>query len=254
MTSVRLQSCFELAKSLDDSSVDLLLTDPPYSGVLGADWDNQWTNAEAYAAWFCSVLEAFLPKLRPSASAIFFGGIGKHGDRPLFRTMLAIEARDLLYHRNLITWKKLRAYGKSHDYLFCREELAWYSVSKERTQVTFNIPLLAEKRGYEGFSKKYPAKSEYKRVSNVWTDIPELMRPTRSAEKPVALMARLVETHSNKGDLIVDPFAGTGATGVAALSLGRRFVGCDTDQDAVSIASERCRIALQKAQPGWTNK
>lgn len=254
MASVRLQNCFDLAASLDDSSVDLLLTDPPYSGVLGADWDNQWTSAEAYAEWFCSVLEAFLPKLKPHASVIFFGGIGTHGDRPLFRTMLAIEAGGLLYHRNLITWKKRRAYGKSHDYLFCREEIAWYSVSKERAKVTFNIPLLAEKRGYAGFSERYPAKSEFKRVSNVWADIPELMRPTRPAEKPVALMARLVETHSYRGDLIVDPFAGTGATGVAALSLGRRFVGCDTDQDAVSIASKRCRIALQEAQEEGVSK
>jgi len=238
VTSVRFQSCFELAKSLDDSSVDLLLTDPPYSGVLGADWDNQWTNADAYAGWFCSVIEAFLPKLKQSASVIFFGGLGKHGDKPLFRTMLAIEAKCLLQYRNLITWKKRRAYGKSHDYLFCREEIAWYSVSKERTGVTFNVPLLDEKRGYEGFSKKYPAKSEFKRVSNVWTDIPELMRPKRVAQKPVELMRRLVKTHSNEGDLVVDPFAGSGTTGIAALLEGRKFVGADTDPDAVKMAND----------------
>lgn len=238
MTSVKLQNCFELAKSLKDLSVDLLLTDPPYSGVIRDEWDNQWAEDCSYAAWFCAVLEAFLPKLKLNASVIFFGGIGKHRDRPLFRTMLAIEAKSLLCYRNLITWKKRRAYGKSHDYLFCREEIAWYSVSKERTGVTFNVPLLAEKRGYEGFSAKYPAKSEFKRVSNVWDDIPELMRPKRVAQKPVELMRRLVKTHSNKGDLVVDPFAGSGSTGLAALLEGREFVGADTDPDAVKMAND----------------
>ena len=152
--------------------------------------------------------------------------------------MMSIEEKGLLQYRNLITWAKRRAYGKSHDYLFCREEIAWYSVSKERTGVTFNIPLLSEKRGYAGFSKKYPAKSEFKRVSNVWGDIPELMRPKRVAQKPVELMRRLVKTHANKGDLVVDPFAGSGSTGIAALLEGCRFVGSDTDSEAVKMSNE----------------
>jgi DNA modification methylase len=147
----------------------------------------------------------------------------------------------------LITWKKRRAYGKSHDYLFCREEIAWYSVSEERKGVTFNIPLLSEKRGYAGFSDKYPAKSECKRVSNVWADIPELMRPKRAAQKPTELMRRLVKTHANKGDLVVDPFAGSGSTGIAALLEGCRFVGSDTDSEAVKMANEALEELERKA-------
>lgn len=132
----------------------------------------------------------------------------------------------------------------SHDYLFCREEIAWYSMSPERTKVTFNIPLTNIKRGYAGFSKKYPAKSEFKRVSNVWTDIPELQRPERQAQKPIPLMNRLIETHSNVDDLVVDCFAGWGTTGVSALSLKRRFLGCETSVEDAKAANNRCRAVL----------
>lgn len=150
------------------------------------------------------------------------------------------------YYRNWITWKKRRAYGKRYDYLFCREEIIWYSVGSEISGVTFNIPLLPQKRGYDGFNKKYPAKSEYKRVSNVWDDIPELQRPTRACEKPKPLMERLIGTHTDPNDLVVDLFSGTGATGITALSLGRRFLGCEAIEKDAASANEACEVTVCK--------
>lgn len=128
----------------------------------------------------------------------------------------------------------------SHDYLFTREEIAWYSVSPERTEVIFNIPLLDVKRGYSGFNKKYAAKSQYKRVTNVWSDITELFKTERATQKPIALMERLIETHSNMGDLVVDVFSGWGTTGVAALRKQRRFLGCERIESDAIKANERC--------------
>ncbi len=183
--------------------------------------------------------------LKPTGSVLFFGGIGFHGCRPFQRVCLALEELTPrpdswgLHARNLLTWKKRRGYGKSHDYLFCREEIAWYSASSERTAVTFNVPYLNEKRGYEGWNKDYPAKSEFKRVSNVFADIGELMRPERTCQKPPELMERLIETHSNPGDLVVDPFSGWGSTGIAAVSLGRDFAGCERIEADANAADER---------------
>jgi DNA modification methylase len=203
-------------------------------------WDNQWKSVKDYVDWMYKLLEAVKPKMKENGSVIFFGGIGKHGERPFFSLLQKIEENNLYHYRNLITWGKRRAYGKSHDYLFCREEIAWYSMSPERTKVTFNIPLTDVKRAYAGFNKKYPAKSQYKRVSNIWTDIPELMRPERNTQKPLDLMERLIETHSNPGDLVVDCFAGWGTTGVAALRLGRNFLGCERIVEDAKKANERC--------------
>jgi len=243
--------CFDFVDSLDNDSARLVAMDPPYFGIVKDEWDNQWRSTEEYSDWMMTLFRALKPKMTKDASLVFFGGIGKHGHRPFFNLMQRIEADGLFMYRNLITWSKRRAYGKSHDYLFCREEIAWYSVSGERTEVVFNIPLLDEKRGYAGFNPKYPAKSEYKRVTNVWTDIPELMRPERNAQKPVALMERIVRTHSNEGDLVVDPFCGWGTAGVAAIGLGRRFLGCEAiEVDAIAANERCCSASLGHAKDG----
>jgi DNA modification methylase len=251
MTYVAAQDVFDFIPTLEDNSVDLFLTDPPYMDIVKDSWDNQWKTATEYVNWMYRVLEAMRPKMKEHGSVIFFGGIGKHGQRPFFNLLDKIESNNLYTYRNLIVWSKRRAYGKSHDYLFCREEIAWYSVSSERTQVTFNIPLSNVKRGYSGFSKKYPAKSEYKRISNVWTDIPELMRPGRNTRKPEELMARLLNAHSNPGDLVVDTFCGYGSTGIVALKLGRKFKGCERIEKDAKLANERCQDAAGK--PTTTN-
>lgn len=233
------------ASEFQDGTVTLLLTDPPYGDILDTQWDRKWDTPEAYAEWFVDILQYWRPKLTPTGSIIFFGGTGKPGSRMLLHTMLRIEDSTSLnlHFRQWITWKKRRGYGKSHDYLYCREEILWYSAAPGRTDVTFNIPLLDEKRGYAGWNEKYPAKSEFKRVSNVWADIGEVMRPTRDAEKPIPLMERLIATHSNPGDLVVDPFCGLGTTGVAAMNLGRLFRGADVDGLAVAKAQQQVSLA-----------
>lgn len=230
--------------SLKDESVHLLAIDPPYFDTIDAAWDRAWKNVSEYSVWLFNILRSAHRKLTPDASVLMFGALGKHGERPLFETMRLMEGPfSPYYYRNLITWGKRRAYGKSHDYLFCREELVWYSVSPERTKVRFNVPLTDVKRGYAGFDPKYPAKSEYKRVSNVWSDIPELMRPERACQKPLPLVRRIVETHSMPGDLVVDCFAGWGTTGVVCAETGRQFKGCEgIEADAVA-ADQRVRAA-----------
>jgi DNA modification methylase len=240
-THVTHADAVDFVRALEDRSVRLVATDPPYFGIVNDHWDNQWKSTSDYVYWMLSLFTTLKQKMTHDASLVFFGGIGKHGHRPFFELISEIERTNLFTYRNLITWSKRRGYGKSHDYLFCREEIAWYSVSPERTGVVFNVPLLDVKRGYAGFNKNYPAKSEYKRVTNVWMDIPEIMRPERNTQKPIALMERIVRTHSNPGDLVVDPFCGWGTTGVASLRLGRRFLGCEAVEVDAVAADLRCR-------------
>lgn len=240
MVYVQHRSAIDFLETIGDGVVDLICIDPPYYGIVKDTWDNQWADQEVFESWLRAHIGLAAHKLKPNGSLLMFGGIGKHGSHPFYRVCERIESANILQYRNTITWKKRRAYGKSHDYLFCREEIAWFSRSAERTDVTFNVPLLDVKRGYAGFNADYPAKSEYKRVSNVWDDIHELMRPRRNCEKPVPLMSRLIATHSNVGDLVVDFFAGTGTTGVAALHLGRRFLGCEAEEVAAREADMRC--------------
>lgn len=87
-------------------------------------------------------------------------------------------------------------------------------------------------------------------VRSVWTDIPEVRNSPRYQEstgyptqKPIALLERLIAMATNPGDLVLDPFCGSGTTLVAAERLGRRWIGVDMGERAVSIAAQRLGAA-----------
>jgi site-specific DNA-methyltransferase (adenine-specific) len=247
MTYIVAEDARDFIPTLTDESVDLALFDPPYFDIVKEAWDNAWKTETEFVEYVSGICKLAFPKLKPTGSLIVFGGLGKHGVHPFFDVVKKIEEKFIF--QDWITWKKRRAYGKQKGYLYCREEIAWFSKTKD---YAFNIPYLAEKRGYPGFNKKYPAKSEYKRVSNVWDDIPELMRPKRPTQKPLPLLNRLIETHSNVGDLVIDVFSGYGSTGLSALPLNRKFMGCELITKDAALAEERMqelKKALDKPKP-----
>jgi len=202
---------FELAPIFADR-VQLVVADPPYGQILKEKWDEA-----------CYERLGFLVSslLVPGGTAYVWGGIGKHKHRPFFSWLARVEDETGLRIWDVITWKKRRAYGKKDAYLFVREECAM--LVKGDKPRTFHIPLLDEKRSYAGYNAKYPAKSEFYRRTNVWTDVTEILRgKIHEAEKPSKLAEIMIRTSSDPGDLVLDPFAGSGSTGVAALAVGER--------------------------------
>jgi DNA modification methylase len=193
--------------------VHLVVADPPYGQILKAAWD-----VACYERLGALVSQLLVT----GGTAYVWGGIGKPGHRPFFEWLASVERNSDLRLWDLITWKKKRAYGKKNAYLFVREECAML-VKGDEGPKTFHVPLLDKKRGYPGYNEKYPAKSEFYRRTNVWDDVTEILRgKIHDAEKPAALAEIMIRTSSNEGDLVLDPFAGSGSTGVAALRVGKR--------------------------------
>jgi site-specific DNA-methyltransferase (adenine-specific) len=159
------------------------------------------------------------------------------------RYLCDVEIKDQFELANLITWKKRRAYGVQWNYLFTREELAYFVKGPMKKPRKFHVPLLDEKRGYAGYNAKYPAKSEFYRRSNVWTDITELMRgKVHPTEKVQRLHEVMIEVHTDPGEWIIDPFAGSGVTGFAARKLGRRFALVESDPTIFDDMVKRLRV------------
>src|SRR5213078_2505724 len=71
--------------------------------------------------------------------------------------------------------------------------------------------------------------------------------PVHPTQKPIRVLRQLVEWGSNPGDLVLDPFMGVGSTGVAALELGRRFIGIELDETYVAAARRRIDAAADAA-------
>lgn len=199
------------------ATVPLVVTDPPYGSIVSEVWDKAWSLTEQWR--MTQIIENVLV---PGGTAYVWGGIGKPGNRLFFDWLSQLEAKTNLTVWDVITWSKRRAYGTAHRYLFTREECAMLTKGKP---ATFNVPLLEEKRGYAGYNPNYPAKSEFKRRTNVWTDVTELFKgKIHPCEKPSRLAEIMIETSSNPGDLVLDMFAGSGSTGVAAAKLGRTCI------------------------------
>ena len=190
----------------------LIICDPPYGGITKEDWDV----SSSYDQWFLHCAD----HATPDATIVMWGGVGKYRNRPFLRFAASVEDHAGWQIKNWITWAKKRAYGVSDNYLFTREECLILT----RGKPTFNIPLLEVKRGYAGYNAKYPAKSEYLRRTNVWTDITEIFKgKVHPTQKPDALYEVLIATHSSPGDVVYDPCAGSGVTVRAARKLGRNF-------------------------------
>jgi DNA modification methylase len=218
--------CFDVLNTKTyRGKVDLIVADVPYGDIVDEAWD-----VECYDR----VGQLVESTLKPGGTAYIFGGAGTYRNRPFFKWLGKLEDEiPALKIHNLITWKKKRAYGVKDNYLWVREEIAF--LVKGKKPKTFNIPLLDKLRGYEGYNAKYKAKSAFLRRTNVFDDITELLRnKIHKTEKPAKLIEVLVRTSSNKGDLVVDPFAGSGSTGVACnLVGGRRCVLIEKRDDCM---------------------
>jgi DNA modification methylase len=242
------EATIDAAARLAGGKVPLVIADPPYGNILRAGWDRTALGADEFARWMLRWTFQWSRALLDGAAFYVWGGIGLPGFRPFLRYLLMVEEHfddpgwAYNQHRpefaiglklaNLITWKKRRAYGVQHNYLFTREELAYFTKGDDiKRPRCFNVPLLEEKRGYAGYNPKYPAKSEHYRRSNVWADVTEVMRgKLHPAQKAQRVMEITIEVHTQPGEWVIDPFAGSGTTALAARKLGRRFVVVEKDE------------------------
>jgi site-specific DNA-methyltransferase (adenine-specific) len=122
------------------------------------------------------------------------------------------------------------------------EILLWATKApKGRNLYTFNYKLMKAENGGT-------------QMKNIWRMSPPYKREKKygkhPTQKPVALVARCIRASTHAGDVILDPFAGSGTTGVAAIAEGRRFIGCELEDAFVSIAENRLKDATSVLLPG----
>ena len=204
--------------TLPPGSVDLVITDPPYESL------------EKYRA----VGTTTRLKNSRSSSNDWFEVFPDERFEELFKAIYRV------LHNN------------SHFYLFCNAETMFVvKPVAEAAGFKFWKPIVWDKKRI-GMGYHYRARYEFilffekgkRKLSDLGVpDILEAVRVWRGypTEKPVDLLETLVRQSSRAGELVVDPFMGSGACGVAALHLGRRFRGCDLADKALELAERRLR-------------
>ncbi len=214
-------------KSLTSLSgeLPLITADPPYGRIVGEDWD-LIDDVYKFTDWMYQWTIEYSELLIKGGAFYIWGGIGKPGFRPFYKYLSSLE--DFvkgMQIANHITWSKKRGYGIQHNYLFTREELIYLCKGDIKKPYCFNVPYLNELRGYPGYDKLHPAKSEYKRRTNVWMDITEILRgKTHECEKPEDLYSVIISTHTKPKAWCLDLFGGSGVAARAARRLERNFI------------------------------
>jgi site-specific DNA-methyltransferase (adenine-specific) len=221
--------------------IDLIIIDPPYV-TTKEKWDKNEVVNDLLSQELFRVA-------KDSCSLYVWCGIGEKS-QSLIRWFPIFSEQ--WFFKDLITWKKTRGIGMRRGWLYAREECMWFV--KNNKEFIWNIKnqYSEEKSQYTGMGISENGKptnqfgkerlSEYKRISNVWADIPEKstsLKTEHFTPKPEKAIERIISLHTKENDIVLDCFMGSGTTGIVSKKLKRSFVGCDNNKEYVDMANER---------------
>lgn len=250
-------------RTLEPESVDLVFADPPYN-IKKASWD-EFESMAAYVAWSREWIAEVARVLKPEGTLYVCGFSEILADLKVAVAPLFSGCRWLVWHyRNKANLG--RDWGRSHESLL--------HLRKGRTH-TFNVD--AVRIPYGAHTLKYPEhpqaeSSQYGKGGSSnrddWTPHPQGAKakdvieiPTtcngmgektpHPTQKPEELLRKLVLASSKPGDVVVDPFSGSGTTVVVAEQLGRRWLGCDNDPRHNEWAIQRLERVVRRTEAEW---
>lgn len=274
--------CEDVLPKLPDKSINMILTSPPYANVRNYGIENSSIKPDDYTQWFLPKAREFKRVLAGDGSFILnINDKVVNGEQHLFVFELLIAlvkdvgfklVRDYIWHNpctppNAYSKGKLGRTKKSHEYCF------WFSVSD-----TWTFNLDAIRKPYSKDMQKYLAgkgkggRDQNKRPSThsfncerQWidhggsdpgsvikianthsTDIFTRLCKEKGIRHPARFPKKLAEffilAGSNEGDVILDPFSGSGTTSISAHRHGRKWIGIDANSDYCHISRERLKI------------
>jgi modification methylase len=235
--------CIEILKSLPGNSVDLIFADPPYNLQLSKDlyrpnmtkvnavndgWD-KFTNFKEYDAFTCEWLSASRRVLKESGTIWVIGSYHN-----IFRVGSMMQ--DLgFWILNDVVWIKNNPMPNFRGVRFtnAHETMIWAQKKKDAPYTFHHKSMKALNDDVQMRSDWYlPLVTGRQRIKSKGTK-------AHSTQKPEALLYRIMMASSNPGDVVLDPFFGTGTTGAVAKKLGRNWLGIERDKKYIKVAQER---------------
>lgn len=225
--------CVSLMKAVETNSVDLMITDPPYN--LGEFMHDRNTNLVKmrdnhfaysgwddlpYDEWYKSMEDFFAESNRV---------LKKKGSMLMFMSLIKVESiiqlaqKYKFYYKTVGVWHKTNPMPRNMNLHFVNSTECWLYFINEGTTGTFNNN----------------GKVIHDYVQSSITPAGEKRMGKHPTQKPVKLINHFVNILSNKGDVIIDPFMGSGSTGVSCELLERNFIGIDLEEKYYEIAKNR---------------
>jgi len=267
-SSVLLGDCLTILQTLNDNSIDVIYLDPPFFSQKNYAmntsegkkyvFSDKWENPSAYKDFMKNRIKECYRVLKDT------GSIFLHCDTSASHFLRSIldEIFSPNNFLNEIIWTYKRWSNSKKGLLSCHQTIFFYTKSKNYTfnkllgeySPTTNLDQILQERTRNEVNKSSYKKDENGNVvnttqkkgvplSDVW-NIPFLNPKAKErtgypTQKPLELLERIIKISSNEGDIILDPFCGSGTSLVAAKILNRNFIGIDNSKEAVTITQNR---------------
>ena len=240
-------------KEVPSKSVSLMVTSPPYN--IDIQYGNRWENGKIigtkglkyqdnlkeveYRQLINDVITETKRVLKDDGQ-IWFNIKNRYKDDNMIPPYWILDYFQDMYLKNIIIWNF--DWGGSTNKRFCSRYEYVFFFTKKKNDYTFNLE-----------DVKIPAlnyrpdryKSQLKNPTDVWrmslVSGNSAERTEHPAQYPEELIERIIKTGTNPGDIVLDPFMGSGTTAVVAKKLGRDFIGYETEEEFIKIAENRLK-------------
>ncbi|MES0491776.1 MAG: site-specific DNA-methyltransferase [Leptospirales bacterium] len=248
-STIYLADCFEYIKQMESESVDLVIADGPYA-VTTHDWDK----IKCIQDFNLNLIKELSRIMKPGAGLYLFG---KHDaiDFIDYREYMKLNTRIVWYQPSRLAQGRTN-YTDNYDVIYYFSKGKANSFNLDDIRVPQLVELAHRKRCENvpsvknGKFKKTRFNPKGKNPGNVWGDIKQLTYKSgellsrsvlNTIQKPEKLIERLIKASSKPGDLIFDPFAGTGTAMKIGARLGRKTIGCELNPELALAAYYRTR-------------
>jgi site-specific DNA-methyltransferase (adenine-specific) len=248
----------EILKGLDDNCIDLTVTSPPYDGLR--DYNGYSFDFEGVAQQLLRVTKEGGVIVWVVGDAVVKGSeTGTSFRQALHFKEIGLRLHDtMIFHKNSITLPNPNRYFQVFEYMFVlsKGKPKTYNIIKDRKNNTVgdNRPrhFRDKKTGLMVYRKDRNIVGEYGRRLNIWKyDVGgnKSSKDKISFQHPATFPEKLAVDHiiswSNEGDIVLDPFVGSGTTCKMSKQLNRNYIGIDISQEYIDIAKQRLNDSLQ---------
>lgn len=248
--------------SLKRGSVDLIVADPPYN-IKKAEWDS-FESHSSYVAWSRQWLELASNALKTHGSIYVFGFSEILADVKVAAMPSFAGCRWLIWHyknkANLGT-----DWGRSHESILHFRKHRSFTMNSDAVRIAYGAHTLKYPDHPQALTSQY---GQGKKRDGDWAPHPNGAKPKdvfdipttcngmgektpHPTQKPEELIRKLVLASSNPGDVVADPFSGSGTTLVVAEQLGRRWLGCDLSHAYNLLAIKRLNHVASRSPEAW---
>lgn len=245
MSEIKLYNgdCLEIMKQMPDESVDLIVTSPPYDDLR--DYNSKIDFEKVAMELYRIVKDGGVVVWNVNDRI-------KNGTKSLSSFKQALIFNESGFNVNdVMIWKKTNPMPqvKQPRYNQCFEYMFIFSKGKPKTFNPIMVHTKTAGQKYDGTAKNIDVNTgrtkktflinEHKKDDNIWEFAVAQNKTKHPAVFPVELPLRHIQSWSNDGDVVFDPFMGSGTTGVACKNLNRNFIGIELDKNYFNIAKER---------------